>query len=46
MFPFFGNTDLNKLEAIITKEGPNKVAYILIATNVESEIGCESPFSL
>lgn len=33
-FPFKGNVDLNKLEALVKKHGANKIAYVSIATNV------------
>lgn len=33
-FPFKGNVDLSKLEALIKKHGANKIPYVCIATNV------------
>ncbi len=33
-FPFKGNIDLNKLDALVKEFGPDKIAYISVATNV------------
>jgi len=33
-FPFKGNVDLNKLDALVRKFGVNKIPYVSIATNV------------
>jgi tyrosine phenol-lyase len=33
-FPFKGNVDLNKLEALIKKHGAEKISYVSIATSV------------
>jgi tyrosine phenol-lyase len=33
-FPFKGNVDLNKLEALVKKHGASKIPYVCIATNV------------
>lgn len=33
-FPFKGNVDLNKLEALVKKYGATKIPYVSIATNV------------
>lgn len=33
-FPFKGNVDLNKLEALVKKVGAKKIPYVCIATNV------------
>lgn len=33
-FPFKGNVDLSKLEALIKKHGAEKISYVCIATNV------------
>jgi len=33
-FPFKGNVDLNKLEALVKKHGAKKIPYVCIATNV------------
>jgi tyrosine phenol-lyase len=33
-FPFKGNVDLNKLDALVKKHGANKIPYVSIATNV------------
>ena len=33
-FPFKGNVDLNKLEALVKKFGASKIPYVCIATNV------------
>ncbi|MFN8294188.1 MAG: tyrosine phenol-lyase [Chitinophagales bacterium] len=33
-FPFKGNVDINKLEALVKKHGAKKIPYVCIATNV------------
>lgn len=33
-FPFKGNVDLSKLEALVKKHGADKISYVCIATNV------------
>ena len=33
-FPFKGNVDLSKLEALVEKHGADKISYVCIATNV------------
>jgi len=44
LFPFKGNVDLNKLEALIKKHGPEKIPYVSIATTVNMAGG--QPISL
>ncbi len=44
LFPFKGNVDLNKLEALIKKHGPGKIPYVSIATTVNMAGG--QPISL
>ncbi|MCB0429080.1 MAG: tyrosine phenol-lyase [Flavobacteriales bacterium] len=43
-FPFKGNVDLNKLETLIKKHGPEKIPYVSIATTVNMAGG--QPVSL
>lgn len=42
--PFKGNVDLNKLEKLVAKHGPEKIPYVCIATNVNMAGG--QPISL
>ncbi|MCB0532535.1 MAG: tyrosine phenol-lyase [Saprospiraceae bacterium] len=42
--PFKGNVDLNKLEKLVKKHGPEKIPYVCIATNVNMAGG--QPISL
>lgn len=44
LHPFKGNVDLNKLDELVKKQGPEKIAYVTLASNVNMAGG--QPFSM